>query len=670
MSAEVDRLVMLKLNDEGIRANKAISDEVFVRRIYLDLVGRIPTFAELSSFLQSKKKDKRPKLIDLLAESEGYVSHNFNYWADVLRSTSRMRNATGSNYISYIKDSLRKNKPYDKFVHELLTSNGKIYEEGNGASGYYVRDAGMPLDNMANTMQVFLGTSIVCAQCHDHPFDRWTQMDFYQLAAFTSGVRVARYGSAKKDPRMTFYKKIDKTDREFRRIVQRLAEVAMGDVSHSGTGLIRLPHDYSYDDGKPHALVKAGVPYGEDVKIDNPRYKKELTRKLKAGKTKHGVPGEDINSRKTFADWATSKENPMFTKTIVNRLWAKYMGAPLIGPLLNITKKADGANKALTEKLVEIMKSLNYDLKAFTKVIVNSKSYQREAMQEDLSADNRNYFPGPALRRLTAEQLWDSLLSLGVEKPDMKLPHMPVKDTNEIMFAKLNKLDVDEFQTLALKIKDEGKSFLKQYIKDEQMANMSMASMTMNTEMASTQETYKVDKKRYNAIRGELKKASKKSDKRKIAQLKEELNLINSSMKQASLQQKALRNAKRKDFTRASEIQSPAPASHFLRRFGQSERLLIDGAVDEASVPQALTLLNGKVEDYITNNSISYINMNLQNAKNNRDKISVAFRSILSREASVEETNMFAARFEEDPEQTRKDLIWVLINSNEFRFVK
>ena len=220
VSSTLDRLVLVKLSEQGIKANAAVDDKTFVRRIYLDLVGRIPTYEEYNNFMDSSNKQKRTKLINKLVGSKGYVSHNFNYWADVLRVTSRMKRVTGSNYIGFIKGSLQEGKFYDKFVHELLTANGKVYEEGNGASGYYLRDAGMPLDNMANSMQVFLGTSIVCAQCHDHPYDRWTQMDFYKLSAFTSGTKVSRYGSNKKDPLFKMYKSIDKTEREFRKNIQ------------------------------------------------------------------------------------------------------------------------------------------------------------------------------------------------------------------------------------------------------------------------------------------------------------------------------------------------------------------------------------------------------------------------------------------------------------------
>ena len=153
----------------------------------MDIAGRIPTFSELSEFLESENEDKRAQLIDELLESEGYVSSYYNFWADILRVKSRGRRTIMVSYQEWIKDSLRENLAYDKFVRELITSEGYVWDDP--AVGYYLRDAGMPLDNMSNTAQVFLGTRMQCAQCHDHPFDKWTQKEYYHMAAYTIGLQ-------------------------------------------------------------------------------------------------------------------------------------------------------------------------------------------------------------------------------------------------------------------------------------------------------------------------------------------------------------------------------------------------------------------------------------------------------------------------------------------------
>ena len=190
-AAKIDQLIAAKLVENKLTPNPVTPDDVFVRRLYLDLTGRIPTKRETLNFLESNDPDKRAALVDSLIGSDGYVSHFYNYFSNLLRTRTSISGngqsvGAGHAYEGWIKDAIRGNKPYDDFVRELVTASGASWE--NPATGYYLRDYGMPLDNLAITTQVFLGTQIVCAQCHDHPFDSWTQMDYYHLSAFTYGM--------------------------------------------------------------------------------------------------------------------------------------------------------------------------------------------------------------------------------------------------------------------------------------------------------------------------------------------------------------------------------------------------------------------------------------------------------------------------------------------------
>ena len=169
MAATIDKLIEAGLKAQNIKPNKPINDEVFLRRVYLDAIGRIPTLDEYNAFIGSKDPDKRNKLIDKLFDSKGYVSHNYNYWADALRAKLTYGKMHLDSYQLWIKQSIAENMHYDDFVKELLSAEGLLFEPGNGKVGYYAREHNMLLDNMSNTMQLFLATSIVCAQCHDHP---------------------------------------------------------------------------------------------------------------------------------------------------------------------------------------------------------------------------------------------------------------------------------------------------------------------------------------------------------------------------------------------------------------------------------------------------------------------------------------------------------------------
>jgi hypothetical protein len=221
-AAEIDRMVTANYAKPKLRQIKKRSDEQFVRRIYLDVTGTIPTFGQTRKFLNSPDPEKRTALIDELLNSDSYASHWFNYWADILRYTDNLNNnVRGEGYRQWIKQSLAESKPWDKFVYELLSADGLVWK--NPATGYVQRDSGMPLDNMNNTVRIFLGTRIGCAQCHDHPFDRWTQKEFYQMAAFTFGTQTNTSGG---DKRYWDSNPNDRLQEEYDKIVQEEEIVA------------------------------------------------------------------------------------------------------------------------------------------------------------------------------------------------------------------------------------------------------------------------------------------------------------------------------------------------------------------------------------------------------------------------------------------------------------
>ncbi|MGC6447927.1 MAG: DUF1549 and DUF1553 domain-containing protein [Rubripirellula sp.] len=395
---QIDQLVEDQLREKDQRPNEMASDEVFLRRVYLDIAGRIPTLQEAKKFLDSANEDKRENLIDQLLESPDYVSNMYNFWADTLRLTDRPQaNIIADPYLSYIKESLRVNKPYDEWVYEMLTADGKVWE--NGAVGYQLRDDGMPLPYVDNTVRVFLGTQIGCAQCHDHPFDDWTQYQFYQLAAFTNGTRTRMLkgypGFEKTNPANALINeartKFDKgrVPGNFQRLV-RANSYVVSEVKAT----MRLPHDYAYADHDPKEVVQPAVLWGE-------------------------VPtkARDSSPREQFAAWLTSEKNEQFSKTIANRLWKRFMGVGLVEPIDDFQDIYPPSNEPLMEFLSEEIVRNDFDLKEFMRMIFYSRTYQREASDFDPSSGDSYHYPGPTVRRMTAEQVWDSILTLAVQNP-------------------------------------------------------------------------------------------------------------------------------------------------------------------------------------------------------------------------------------------------------------
>jgi hypothetical protein len=388
----IDELVEARLAAESLTSNPASTDDQFVRRIYLDVSGTIPTGRDAYYFVSSTRDDKRSVLIDHLLNQPGYASHSFNYWADILRLVDKPSNVTHLRpYADWLKNQLRSNAPYDKMVHRMLSAEGKPWE--NPAVGYKLRDRGMPLDNLNNTIRVFLGTRIGCAQCHDHPFDRWTQKEFYQLAAYEAGVRtVVSRTQFKLDQSAEAQKQV--TGTALNRLRQ-LERINREQVFEQINARLRFPKDYAYTDAKAGDLVEPKVLFGAQ-----PAVQKGTSR------------------RTAFADWLTAADNPRFAKAIANRLWKRALGVGLIEPVDDIQDDSTASNPELMDFLTAEMVRLKFNLKEFQRIIYHTRTYQRQVTYEGRDTTRAYHFPGPVLRRMTAEQVWDSLLTLTLPAPD------------------------------------------------------------------------------------------------------------------------------------------------------------------------------------------------------------------------------------------------------------
>lgn len=410
---EIDREMLMCV------PNEMTNDNQFLRRIYVDVAGRIPTYDEAEAFLNDRAPNKRALLIDKLLDSEAFVMRLYNYYSDILRireGITMMGNGDikADPYMEYIKQSIREDKPYDQLVRELLTAKGKIWEEP--AVGYLVADQGMRLCNLSNTFTVFMGTEITCAQCHDHPFEEVYQMDFYKMAAFMGETETNARGGGS----MMMMGEGGNFQAELARMNKLLKDAGklrpnqetdqnlgqwMGthriQVTDTGANAVKLPHDYKYDDGEPLGPVAPATYFGD--KMDMSKY---------------------ASPREAFADWVVSPGNPRFTINVVNRFWKIAFGLAQIEPVYNIPGHLDGQaqNYELLTFLEEMMKDLDFSVKDFFRVVYNTNTYQREAetLTPSLTQVDKGtyHFPGPVLRRMSAEQIWDSLVALTTADPE------------------------------------------------------------------------------------------------------------------------------------------------------------------------------------------------------------------------------------------------------------
>jgi len=406
-AARIDALLAARQAAAGTTPRPPLDDGQFVRRAYLDLGGRIPTLDETVAFLESTDPEKRDALVERILASPDWVSRFYGLWAETLRLSERpQRDVWSEPYLDWVKRSIAANRPYDAWVREMLTADGKMWE--NPAVGFQLRDKGMPLPYVDNTVRVFLGTQIGCAQCHDHPFESWTQHAFYELAAFTSGLETGAPRQAKgkrandaaskaaRNARALVQETRKRAQEEGKRLDNQFVQYLQANATTVGfhDRPLKLPHDYRADDASPGDTVEPAVPWGE-------------------------VPAaaRDLDGRSRFAAWVTARDNRQFSRTIANRLWKMLFGVGIVEPIDDFRDGNPPSDPELLDLLADEILRLDFDLREFVRVVVSTDAWRRRAIPHDEASGEAFAFAAPALRRMTAEQLWDSLLTLVARDP-------------------------------------------------------------------------------------------------------------------------------------------------------------------------------------------------------------------------------------------------------------
>lgn len=345
----VDEQVFAKLKALGLPPSPVADDATFLRRVSIDVAGRLPSLEETEAFHADKSADKRAKAIDRLLESTDYADYFAMKWSSILRNKRRMDTEKVATFAFYdwIRDSLNQNKPYDQFVREVLTSSGEATTNPPVAWYREVKDASAQVED---TAQLFLGLRIQCARCHHHPFEKWSQEDYYGFAAFYSQV------GRKKGPRQN-------EDRIYHKpgIAQATNPKTQKPVKPTGLGSPALELDASTD--PRHALV----------------------------------------------DWMADPQNPFFAKAVVNRYWKHFFGRGLVDPEDDMRVTNPATNPALLDALAKDFIDHKFDLKHLVRTIANSQVYQLSAEPNEWNRDDKQNFSRYYPKRLNAEVLLDSI---------------------------------------------------------------------------------------------------------------------------------------------------------------------------------------------------------------------------------------------------------------------
>lgn len=344
-AGRIDRLVASRLQQLNMAPSDSCDDATYLRRVSLDLLGTLPTSEEARSFLTDRRENKRELLVDRLLAREEFTDYQTLKWADVLRVNRRVLGRKGARaYYDWMHRSLSQNLPLDQFARELIAAEGPLSES---PAGYFYKATPDPSE-MANTIsQVFLGVRIDCARCHHHPWDRWSQTDYFGMQAFF-------------------------TQTSFKPLAGGEALVANRDVvtRHPRTGDVIFAH-----------------PLGTTPPESSP-----------AG-----------DRRVLLADWITSADNPWFARNLANRQWAHLMGRGLVEPVDDFRLTNPPSNPELLDELARQLVAVEFDLRRFLRTLVLTDTYQRACEPNATNfADEQNYSRYP-MKRLEAEVLFDAV---------------------------------------------------------------------------------------------------------------------------------------------------------------------------------------------------------------------------------------------------------------------
>ena len=342
----VDGHVWNRLTELGIEPSGMADDATFLRRVYLDTIGTLPTVDETRSFLVDQSPDKRAKLIDTLLDCDEYADYWTMKWLDILRADQLIVTPQGAVAMQrWLHRNFSQNRPFDSLARDLLTVQGNTAEEGPGS---FYKILTKPDEAARSVSQLLLGVRIECAQCHHHPSERWSQSDYTALAGFFTGIKLKKLPNGE----------------------QAIVSLGGNDLPHPRTG----------------EVVAARALGAEPADFSNVS-----------------------DRRRVLADWVTAPDNPFFARTIANRLWAHYFGRGLIEPIDDLRKTNPATNEQLMRALTQHMLEVKFDLKSFTKTLINSRVYQLSAETNPSNDDDQQNFSHATWKSMPAEVLLDAI---------------------------------------------------------------------------------------------------------------------------------------------------------------------------------------------------------------------------------------------------------------------
>lgn len=690
---ELDKIIAAENQAAGVKlkAMPIVDDGVFLRRVYVDLIGRIPTAAEVQAFAKMPPSDRRDKLVEKLLTDERFSDRWTIFYADMLRLRSQAPG--GAALIAYVHNAVKTGMPYDEMTRRLIATNGKAGKTPE--AGFILGDDADPLAMASITSQVFLGVRIGCAQCHDHPFDVWKRRDFYDMAAYFGKTR--RYESqltrviyaTETDQNTILWPPEGEAADADRKPIPPKFPFAIEPVVSKPEYVSRLE--------ATRAAKVAAIPVSKGPSVDDllndtavkvsKATSGQLAAELAEADLKRDIRNIDVNSayknsdlRTELGKHVTDPRNKYFSRSLANRVWKQLVGRGFVEPVDDFRADNPAVHPKALDYLAEEFVASDYDLRTLVKLVVTSDAYQRghapEAADEPTRLALEENLLATPMRRMLAESLYDSVVTAGHL---FEVKHSPGKNEKTVYdIVRVPKAKPGETAKPAAALLAANGGPANGGAASGGAAMRAMAAMPSGSESGYGLETaIELDFTALLKDAGEDDVAIEAME----AQSQEELEAERMMME---------RNARRgmdyeekqvariiddnPTFNTSLRMQSPAPDGHFLRVFGQPNRSdLGDLRDDGASMRQALMMLNGRIthEAARVGDLEPMYKLLTGKAPDPAAAVKLAYLEILTRQPTAAELVEGQQIVGEaaTPLDGMADLRWVLMNCNEFRFL-
>ncbi|QDU31845.1 hypothetical protein ETAA8_70060 [Anatilimnocola aggregata] len=685
-AGRVDELIAQANKTAGLKLpmQPLVDDPTFLRRIYVDMIGRIPTEAEVREFASWPVQTRREQLVDKLLKDSRFTDRWTVFYADMLRLRS---NASGGNaLIAYVHQAVEQGMPYDEMTRRMISINGKAGKIPE--AGFVLSDNADPLAMASITSQVFMGIRIGCAQCHDHPFDVWTRKDFYDMAAYFGKTR--RYESqltnvvysTEMEQTAILWPPEGEVPAKERKPLNPRFPFEVVSYAQKPEYITRLE---KVRKAKADAILAARKgPSIDDLLAESSQNANQVAsgRSGEGATTKEAkkdIRGIDIQAslyrkseyREQLADAITDPRNRYFSRAFVNRVWKNLIGRGFVEPVDDFREDNEPVHPAAMDYLADEFVASDYDLRTLVRLVVTSDAYQRAHAPRDADELTRgemetNLLATP-MRRMIAEALFDSVVTAGHL---FEVKHSAGKNEKTIV----EKVRVPKGAKPGELVKA---SSLIAPAGGGAMAGMAgmSAPMAMAGGSYSLESGIEVD---FGAV---LKEAAKEEVEVESMQAmsREEIEAMRMQQERGGRMQYEEKTVTRvvddnPVYNTSLRMQSPAPNGHFLQVFGQPNRSdLGDLREDNASMRQALMMLNGRLshEAARVGDLEPMYKLVAGKSPDVEAAVKLAYLEILTRRPSAEEISE-AKQIVADatsPLEGIADLRWVLINCNEFRFL-